>query len=423
MTYRFAFAAFWAAAALAEVALPQPLEYGGAVKGMLFRHLRWWRQHRSIFNVDGTLNIGFAYPNMYMAEAYNSPQSVYWCLKSFVVLLLPEGHPFWTCEEKPHPLTPGQKPSGHLTVSTAPDTPKLTGMLTAPRQLVCNAPEHHYMLSVGQTTSFGHKGREAKYSKLAYSSAFGFSVPSGTLLNQTAPDSTLCISIDGGETWKARHKPTDVRHGIRAIELADGTAAEMPSLFSTWQPLKGLKVETVVVAMSEAFPGWHIRIHRIRWTDRLSPDILTDGIQLVDGGFALPLGMGSRKGAEVTEIGGNGCLLQTRAGMSGIVFWGCQGAENLGLSRKTETEALQADPNTNLLARKTSIPLVRCALSRAGDGIEGGARGFGEVSLGTGVFCVAGEMPGAENMWKAKSLVTRNLERMVGSSLESLSVK
>lgn len=414
MTYRFAFAAFWSAAALAEVALPQPLEYGGAIKGMLFRHLRWWTQHRNIFNSDGTLNIGFAYPNMYMAEAYNSPQSVYWCLKSFVVLLLPEDHPYWTCAEKPHPLVAGQQPTKHLTVTTTQGTPNITGTLTAPRHLICNAKEHHYLLSVGQSTSYAHKAREAKYSKLAYSSAFGFSVPSGPLLSQMAPDSTLCISIDGGESWKARHKPTDVRQGHRPIELADGSIEDMPSLTSTWQPLKGLKIETVVVATSEAIPGWHMRIHRMRWTDRLSPDVLTDGIQLVDGGFALPVGVNARRIEEVSDQGKTGCLSQSRAGMSGIVSWAGHGSQGPDVKLSMEAEGLRADPNTNLMAQKTWIPVVKSTLGRA-NGLEGGPRGLGEVSFGTGIFCVAGETSGAEEMWRSKTLVLKNLERMVAS--------
>src|SRR6478609_8229237 len=96
MIYRFAMAAFWAAAALADVALPAPVHNLGIVKGMLLRHLRWWATKQDIFNSDDTLNVGFAYPNLYLTENYNSSQSVYWCLKSFLVLLLPESHKFWT---------------------------------------------------------------------------------------------------------------------------------------------------------------------------------------------------------------------------------------------------------------------------------------------------------------------------------------
>ncbi|KAH7189911.1 hypothetical protein DER44DRAFT_679713 [Fusarium oxysporum] len=40
-TYRFAFAAFWSAAAVAGVDLPPPMDSIGTFNGMLLRHLRW----------------------------------------------------------------------------------------------------------------------------------------------------------------------------------------------------------------------------------------------------------------------------------------------------------------------------------------------------------------------------------------------
>ncbi|CAK7235047.1 hypothetical protein SCUCBS95973_009138 [Sporothrix curviconia] len=86
LTYRFAMSAFWAAAAVAGVELAEPVSNLGTVKGMLLRHLRWWAAQPDIFSQDGILSIGFSYPNLYMSEEYNSPQSVYWCLKSFNVM-------------------------------------------------------------------------------------------------------------------------------------------------------------------------------------------------------------------------------------------------------------------------------------------------------------------------------------------------
>ncbi|KAL2878463.1 hypothetical protein SGCOL_006173 [Colletotrichum sp. CLE4] len=203
LTYRFAFSAFWSAAATAGVALAPPLDDLGVVKGLLLRHLRWWAEHTDMFNTDGTLSIGFTYPNMYMSEDYNSPQSVYWGLKSFVVLGLPEDHAFWRCEEKPHPLRV-VKPLVLLSDSTAvtrkQSGPKLVKVVWPARHILCNGPEHFFLLSSGQMTKKSFKGREANYGKFAYSSAFGFSVPTGTLLSQLAPDSTLAASIDEGES-------------------------------------------------------------------------------------------------------------------------------------------------------------------------------------------------------------------------------
>lgn len=72
--YRFAMCAFWGALAYADVELPAPLTWG-MVKGIVMRHLRWWQTQPDIWSSSGTLTIGYSYPNMYMAENYNSPGS------------------------------------------------------------------------------------------------------------------------------------------------------------------------------------------------------------------------------------------------------------------------------------------------------------------------------------------------------------
>lgn len=72
--YRFAMCSFWGALAYADVELPEPLTWG-MVKGIVMRHLRWWQTQPNIWSPSGTLTIGYSYPNMYMAENYNSPGS------------------------------------------------------------------------------------------------------------------------------------------------------------------------------------------------------------------------------------------------------------------------------------------------------------------------------------------------------------
>lgn len=44
--------------------------------------------------------IGYCYPQMYMAERYNAPGSPYWGMKSFLLLALPDDHPFWIAEAR-----------------------------------------------------------------------------------------------------------------------------------------------------------------------------------------------------------------------------------------------------------------------------------------------------------------------------------
>ncbi|UZP36673.1 hypothetical protein NXS19_004489 [Fusarium pseudograminearum] len=273
-TYRFAFAAFWSAAAVAGVDLPPPMDSIDTLKGMLLRHLRWWTRHGDMFNSDGILNIGFTYPNMYLAENYNSPQSVYWCLKSCIALMLPKDHEFWQYQELPHPL------------QQSPGTLKTCQLLWPPRQIINSTPEHHYLLSSGQMTAWPHKGNNAKYSKFAYSSSFGFSVPSGTTLSQSAPDSTLSISIDGGQTWQARGRNlSDTR--LETISVKD---CSVQGLTCTWKPWKALdlEIETTLVPLAHHFPGWHIRLHCVWWSPSARASLLADAVTLVDAGFAIP---------------------------------------------------------------------------------------------------------------------------------------
>ena len=265
LTYRFAFAAFWAAVAVADIDLPAPLNQLGTVKGLLTRHLRWWAQQPHIFNTDGTLNIGYKYPNMYLAEDYSSPQSVYWCLKSFIVLGITKNHPFWTCEESPYPKT---------------DIAEDVELIWPPRHIICNTMEHHFLLSSGQSTTKHFKAREAKYGKFAYSSAFGFSVPCGSFFEQIASDSTLAISLDNGEeAWKVRWDPYDVQSSV--IQVG---SEEVPVLMSTWCPWKNesLTVRTTLIPPVKRWPGWYIRIHHVKWRSKAG----VCPLKLVDSGFA-----------------------------------------------------------------------------------------------------------------------------------------
>ncbi|RZI53978.1 MAG: DUF2264 domain-containing protein, partial [Pseudomonas sp.] len=222
LTYRFAFAGFWSVVAFAEVDLPAPLDDWGVIKGLLSRHFRWWSSKHDLFNIDGTLTIGFAYPNYYMSEDYNSPQSPYWALKSFLALGLPQNHPFWTSSEKPLPIT-----SSLAVVAMRP-----------PMHIVCQTENHHFQLSTGQYCPWPLKATEAKYGKFAYSSHFGFSVPTGPLIQQIAPDSTLALSKDGGDTWRVPWKVN--KHTIeKATVRRNGKVVQsLPTLTSKWIPWK-----------------------------------------------------------------------------------------------------------------------------------------------------------------------------------------
>ncbi len=188
LTYRFAQGGFWGALAFADLeALPW-----GVIKGLALRHLRWWGQ-RPIFQPDGTLSIGYAYPNLNVAEQYNSPGSPYWAMKFFLPLALPASHPFWQAEELPLPELPMVQPQPQAHMILCRD----------------QGGRHVVALTSGQHEPWIRHASE-KYAKFAYSTAFGLSVPiGGRGLAQAVPDSMLALSDDGVH-YRVRERAVEI---------------------------------------------------------------------------------------------------------------------------------------------------------------------------------------------------------------------
>jgi hypothetical protein len=305
LTYRFCQSAFWGALAFANVdAFPW-----GIVKGLILRNLRWWAD-QPIFSEGGLLSIGYTYPNLNMAEGYNSPMSPYWALKSFIPLALPENHLFWQTEEEP-----------------LPDLPEIVKQ-NIPGFILCrdHGNDHVFTLSQRQYArgavipEFRHAIE--KYSKFAYSSAFGFSVPAGRIgLRQVAYDNTLALSPDGEHYWM-RERTVDYKM------LEDCS-------YSTWQPIDDVSVETWLIP---CLP-WHIRLHRI-----------ISNIDLIsaEGGFAV-----HRTGKPLSTIEENCSALviypTNWSGLKDILFY--DGVNRTG-------KVIRAEPNTNLMFPRTLIPTL-----------------------------------------------------------------
>jgi hypothetical protein len=303
MTYRFAQGSFWCALAFADVeSLPW-----GVIKGLALRHIRWWLQ-QPIFNSDGTLSLGYGYPNTTMVEQFNSPGSPYWATKFFLLLALDEEHPFWQAEEEP---LPNDLPDTQL----QPHAHMLVYREAAGRQVIA--------LTSGQFAANVRHGNE-KYSKFAYSSNFAFSIPIGMRgLSELAPDSMLALS-DDGDYFRVRGtvSETNVIHG---------------ALHSRWHPMMGVEVETWLIAA----PPWHMRIHCLRTTRYLWS---------AEGGFAL-----DRTGDDpIAQLGrheeGLGSVLADYpAGVSAI----------RDLLTLREGVVLRTDPNTNILRPRTVLPMLQ----------------------------------------------------------------
>ncbi|KAK8003431.1 hypothetical protein PG989_003150 [Apiospora arundinis] len=343
--YRFAMVSFWGALAYAGVELPAPLTWG-MVKGIVLRHLRWWQTQPDIWSPSGTLTIGYSYPNMYMAENYNSPGSPYWACLGFICLAVPPEHPFWTSEEElPRDVIP-----------------KIKG-LKHPGHIVSSLGGHCMLLSSGQACGYPMKGTHAKYGSFAYSSAYGYS---------------LGLSDDGGEYWKTRRASEYA--GLETRGTDDDACANneiTPVLVSVWKPFRDVTVRTTLVPPAEATPNWHLRAHRIEAAGR---EVMT-----ADGSFAIrnqrePDGRyldlyDAEKGGEGTfpKIIGNYDLNTPEgwaAGREGAfavsLKAGAVGIKALENGDKVGRSAMlvNADPNSNLLESRTVIPTLQHSIKK-----------------------------------------------------------
>jgi hypothetical protein len=294
LTYRWAQAAFWGALPFAGVDL---LPWG-VVKGYLLRHLRWWRD-RSVTGPDGLLSIGYGYPQPALAEQYNAPGSPYWSLKAFQPLALPRDHAFWTAAEEPPPASPA--------VSTQPHAGAVLMRASGDVTLLAGRQHHPWV----------RHGAE-KYAKFAYSTRFGFSLPGGTLgLEQGAHDSMLALSDDGGAHYRVREEP-----------VAPQTTAD--TIGSTWRPWPDVEITTWLTAA----PPWHLRTHRIR-TGRT--------LHTAEGAFAVDRDAGTEP-----ETGPGHAKVSAPAGLTGL----------RDLDGLREGEVVDCLPGTNVLARRTALPML-----------------------------------------------------------------
>jgi len=328
LTYRFAMAGFWSAIAFAEVELPAPLTWG-VVKGLLLRNLRWWSKQSEILTPQGTLSIGYAYPNQFMTENYNSPGSPYWFMLGFAALALPSTHPFWTANEEAYP---------------SQSLPQVVA-LERPMHIAVNRGGHRFILSSGQLCHYAVRAAESKYGKFAYSSAFGYSVPTGSYnLESIGHDNMLALSDDQSETWKQRKLPMNVKSSH--FETIDGS----PVLVSDWKPWSGVKIESFLIPPTGEAPNWHLRVHHIV-TDR---DLNTS-----EGAFAIH-GIRASDGRKLEALDAVSNEGQKALGAEAIA---ASEAGSVGIVELLRTDVrlgavLAADANANLMSKRAVLPAL-----------------------------------------------------------------
>jgi len=300
LTYRFAQGSFWGALALAGV---EALRWG-VIKGLYLRHLRWWMR-QPIFTETGLLTIGYAYPNLVMAESYNSSQSPYWAFKAFLPLALGEEHPFWQAEEEGLPR--------RRAVHTVPGAKLI--LVTDPRTRDVTA------INPGQPTLDWPRNAPHKYSKCAYSTRFGFCVPASVATpTEGGLDNGLSLSEDE-RTYRGREQALEP-------EVGEGVA------YSRWKPWPDVEVRTWLIAERTC----HVRIHHIKTARAL---------WAMEAGFAT---IWTRR-AEVQASMGDAAMVRTPHGAAAVcdLLGGRKGA------------SVDPGANSHVLATLSSMPVLHSA--------------------------------------------------------------
>ncbi|AIQ46550.1 hypothetical protein R70723_12220 [Paenibacillus sp. FSL R7-0273] len=303
LSYRFAQSAFWSAFAYAG--LSSEALTPGVVKGMILRNLRWWFS-QPIFDSAGVLTVGYAYPNLVMAENYNAPGSPYWAFKTFLVLALETNSGFWMSAEEDMPQLPA------LSVQAEPHL------------VVCRDLDsgHVAAFNSGHLGTNAHTHTPAKYEKFVYSTRFGFSVPRAEWgLEQASADSMLALS------------ERDQLFRVRRVNEETWISGNV--LYAKWRPWGDVEVQTWIVA---GLP-WHVRIHKIKTGRPLTA---------AEGGYSLA----AKQEQQIEKAGNPGLSVQNTFGESGVC----------SLRGYTKAQLVYSNVNTNVLYPRTSLPSLLAEL-------------------------------------------------------------
>ena len=302
LAYRFAQCSFFSALVLADVR-PFPLE---VMKGIIVRNFVYWKSQEMLDNA-GILTIGYSYPNLHMAESYNSPGSPYWAFKAFALLGLPKEHEFWSVQAQPLPQLETKK------------------WINSAEMIMIRQSGEVFAYTPGNYTNL-HAHASSKYGKFAYSTKFGFSTPKTNMnLGEAAPDSTLVFEIDGYYMPKRKNESSTV---------------SKDHITCKWSPFTGIHVETVILPDSLG----HKRIHTI------TSDI---HCRAYDCAFAVAIKEDQIQTKLINEK-------QTEGYNGKVCAFAGNPTSSCSIS-STEGEAIMiwAAPNTNLVANKTVIPAIQ----------------------------------------------------------------
>lgn len=271
---------------------------------VIYKNVKWWLD-KDIFDTNGFLNLGYTYRNHKILEDYSSYGSPYWAFKAFVGLYSKKGFDI---------------SEGDNSFKKSVDL-KITFSKFILQSSNGNRYFYPVILSTGFSNSISHYNE--KYLKFCYTNLFGFNVDGdASKVNDVALDSSLSI-LEGNVEF---HDRIDVK----SILLSE-------NIYKTCFKLgNDYTISSTIIC----FSPWHVRVHVI--------DSPNDAI-FREGGFPVNLS------DDITEEKNNSMLeisnSKQRVAIAPL-YGGCI------------VSSMSLSPNTNVLYRKTVIPVAQCALKK-----------------------------------------------------------
>ncbi len=262
LTYRFAASCVFPLAILAGASFDPKL--AGEITR---RNIKYFKENTRV-GKDNILPPGYLYNAPAFVEYYTSSGGAYWAAKTFMCLLLPEGHEFWKDASLPIDK------NGYI---ISPKESRLNIAVAGDRASGVTVYNNVFQYQKNGAYANRFNDMAAYYGKFCYNSRAGFAVSSRDL---TASDSMLSLITRDGSMISHRWSFVDLgREGDVMISEHTPFSNDPETTVKTWMlPLDG---------------SLNVRIHRVR---------LSREYALREGGYAIGLWSDYRECSEESGI-------------------------------------------------------------------------------------------------------------------------
>jgi hypothetical protein len=235
-------------------------------------------------------------------------------MKAFLALAAPAEHAFWQAEEENSSAFEGSLKRVHA-------VPELNGVFHRTSSGVT-------LLTAGQSPP-PFVNSHARYSKFAYHSQFGFSLPVYETRTEHGVHDSMLAFDDGSGSWRVRNSSKDVQ-------------VEGSGVTCSFEPCKGVIVQSLLLATES---DWHFRLHRVK---------TEQSVLCTEQGFALGRAPSHDQPFSFRRESGS-AVVRTPIGVSAIVGLSSQVSASIKLvARRGAVQ--EAQPNSSIVWRRTVIP-------------------------------------------------------------------